>query len=336
MALLFADGFEDGTTAWTLTNTAIGTGRFGNGLVTSGTATSTGAETGFGATAGPIIAGFAFKPASTGSFMCFSHTAGSAGSQVWLHRGSGGEIIAYRSSAASLLGSSALGVLPLGSWSFVEAKATIHDTTGSLVVRVNGVEVLNLTNIDTKDGAFPTAQILRLGGQNAANSASGNTWDDVYIADTTGSFNNDFLGELSVEHLRPAADDVAQWVGSDGNLVDNWDLVNEAGAANTADYVGSATVGQRDLYVPGPSTRPLSSPVLAVMPVAVVMKTDAGTRTMKLAVKEGAGGTVRLGPDTGLPTSFGEIRTVFDRKGDGTAFTVADVNALRVGFEVAT
>ena len=92
MTLLFADGFEDGTTAWTLTNAALGTGRFGNGLVMSG---GNGAgEVGFTGTAGPIIAGFAFKPAGAGVFAGFQRFTLSP--HVGLTRGTGGEIIAFR------------------------------------------------------------------------------------------------------------------------------------------------------------------------------------------------------------------------------------------------
>ena len=83
-------------------------------------------------------------------------------------------------------------------------------------------------------------------------TVAGNAYDDVYICDTTGSVNNNFLGELTVEHLRPASDDTAQFLGSDANSTDNWALVDEAGTYNGADYVASSTVGQRDLYVPAP------------------------------------------------------------------------------------
>ena len=180
-----------------------------------------------------------------------------------------------------------------------------------------------------------TANLLGVGTA-PARRQTGNAWDDVYIADATGTLNNDFLGELTVEHLRPAVDDTAQWLGSDANSVDNWALVDEAGAYNGADYVASSTIGQTDLYTPAASARAITSPVLGVVVAAVAMKTDAGTRTVKLDVKEGSGGTVRKSAELGLPTTFGELRAVFERKGDGSQFTIADVNALRMGIEVVT
>ncbi|MET0786106.1 MAG: hypothetical protein ABWX90_04135 [Candidatus Saccharimonadales bacterium] len=333
MALIFCDGFEDGTTAWTLTNSmAVGTGRFGSGIV-AGLTTSY-ALGGFPPTTGPIIAGCAFKSTAAASAI-MGFTGPSNVSHVLLTRGAGGELIAYRTASGSVIGSSAAGVLPAGAWSYIEAKVTIHDSTGSLIVRVNGIEVLNLINVDTKDTQTVTDS-LRFGSSTFSTTVIGASWDDVYIADNTGSFNNDFLGELTVEHLRPAADDTVQWVGSDGNSTDNYALVDEAGVYVPSDYVESSTVGQRDLYTVTPSTRSVSAPVLAVMPVAVALKTEAGTRTLKLDIKEGSGGTVRSSSGLGIPSSFGEVRAVFDRKNDGTQWTVADVNNLRIGYEVAT
>ncbi|MET0787496.1 MAG: hypothetical protein ABWY25_12420 [Paenisporosarcina sp.] len=330
MTLIFADGFEDGSAGWVLTNISVGAGRFGNGLtVTSGSGIATASMS---STAGPIIAGFAFKPTGIGGGF-FTFAGGVADSHVSLIRGSSGEIIVHN--AGTVRGSSAIGVLPSGAWSYVEVKAVIHATTGSVIVRVNGVQILSLTNIDTADSSTMTSW-LKLGATPSTNGTIGNAFDDFYLVDTTGTVNNDFLGEIAVEHLRPASDDTAQWLGTDGNSVNNYDLVDEAGAFNGTDYVASSTIGHRDLYVPTPSSRPITSPVVAVMVSTVAQKTDVGTRTVKMCVKEGAGGTVRQSAELGLPSSFGEINAIFERKGDGSQFTVADVNNLRFGIEVVS
>lgn len=333
MTLLFADGFEDGTMAWTLTNSMVaGAGRYGGGLVAGGSVS--GADFGFGATAGPIIVGFAVKPMGTGAIGLLYDGANAF--HAGLVRGSGGEITVQRRS--TVLGTSAADVLPLGAWSYVEMKLTVHDTTGAVAVRVNGVQVINLTNVDTRDGTPTTASTLRLGYGLTGGGATvtDNAYDDVYICDANGTVNNDFLGELTVEHLRPGGTDTAQWLGSDGDSTANFALVDEPGVYDGTDYVGSSTVGQRDLYIPVASSRLGTTPVYGVVVAAVAMKSDAGARTVTLDAKEGSGGTVRTSAAVGLPTSFGELRAVFERKGDGSQFTVADVNALRVGIEVAT
>lgn len=334
MALLFCDGFEDGTTYWALTSTATGTGRSGTGLVGSGNAQYTLVAT----TAGPLIVGCAYKPPSgaagaTTSVMTFQNNSGGS-IHVVIGRGGNGEVVVQRFS--TVLATSAAGILPLNTWCYVEVKVVIHDTTGSVVVKVNGATIHSLTGIDTRDSpSTDVAQVL-LGGQWAGIPASGTAWDDVYIADSTGSFNNDFIGDVIVEHLRPAADDTAQWLGSDGNSTNNYDLVDEAGTYSSTDYVTSSTVGQRDLYTVTSSAKSATTAVAAVMVVAVAVKTDTGSRGVKLDIKEGSGGTVRQSAELLLPTSYGELRATFDRKGDGTGWTVADVNALRIGYEVSS
>ena len=331
MTLLFADGFEDGLSAWAVANGSftIGTGRFGNGAVA---ASNVAMDTGL-TPSNSVIGGMAFKPNGAGAFMGFMDTA-SGFAHVGLSRGTGGEIVAHRGNAATI-STTAGGVIPIGAWSYIELKTTIHDTTGILVIRVNGVEVLNITGVDTRSSGS-TTNTFRAGAVlgSPLGVGPGGVHDDIYICDATGTFNNNFLGEVMVEHLRPASDDTSQWIGSDGNSVNNWDLVDEIGTPNTADYVASSTVGQRDLYLPTSSSRPASNPVRGVMVSAVVQKTDAGTRTAKLMIREGAGGTERQSSELGLPTSFGELRAMWDRKADGTTWSVADVNALRFGIEV--
>jgi hypothetical protein len=49
--------------------------------------------------------------------------------------------------AGTTLGTTAL-ALVFGAWYYLELKATIHDTTGSAEVRVNGVSRLGMTNVD--------------------------------------------------------------------------------------------------------------------------------------------------------------------------------------------
>ena len=260
MTLLFADGFEDGSLGWTFggIGTALGAGRFGNGLVTGGS--SAYATTGFPPTTAVMTAGVAFRPVASSGFMAFYD---GALANISLARGAGGEVIAH--TGVTVLGSSASGVLPAGAWSYVELRATVHQTTGIVVVRVNGVEVINLANQDTQSSSVVSHTALRLGNNAAQGAVTGDAFDDVYICNGLGSYNTTFLGDLTVEHLRPGADDTVQFVGSDGNSVDNFQLVDEAGAYNGADYVASSTVGQRDLYTPVASARAGSSGVFGVL-----------------------------------------------------------------------
>lgn len=326
MTLLFADGFEDGLSSWSVSGVgmAIGTGRYGNGVVDSGSGYI---KTTFApATAGPVILGFAFKSSAEvtiGGFLANSFVY-----QLLLERSASGEIRAICNS--TLLGTTATGVLPSGAWNFIEVKIVVHDTAGVVVIRVNGGIVLNLTGIDTKSGTETTLNSIQF------ESGTGSAYDDVYICDSSGSYNNDFLGDLTVEHMRPGSDDTVQWLGSDADSIDNWALIDESGTYSDTDYITSSTVGHVDLYLPVPSARAITSPVLGVILSAVAMKTDVGSRTIKLDIKEGSGGTLRQGSELGLPTTFGEVKQIFERKNDGSQFTLADIHNLRMGIEVAS
>ena len=96
------------------------------------------------------------------------------------------------------------------------------------------------------------------------------TWDDVDNGDAFKSW----MGPMQVDIL-PAAGNgsKSEWLGSDGNQVDNYLLVDEVPAA-TADYVESSTDGQRDLYKIGGLAEGL---------------TPLGVRTKFYANKEGSG-----------------------------------------------
>lgn len=336
MALLFADGFEDGLADWT---PSVGT------VVT----TTTGARNGYSLQMSTavqsncvrvipalttVVVGAAFY---TSSFSNWGSINGTMLMGLWGDAGATQHTMLYLNNAGVLTMGRATtslgtisGAITTGTWQYVEVRATLHDTTGSITVRVNGVQVGAVTNVDTKTtGTVAAYDRLRL----EAPSTATTMFDDLYICDTTGSYNNDFLGDLAVEHIRPTGDDTAQWVGSDGNSTDNYALVDEAGAAVTTDYVGSATVGNRDLYTTAPAVR-TSGTVHGVYVQATAQKSDSGTRSMALIGKEGSGGSVRTGASQALTTGWLTYGQAFDRKADNSAFSISDLNAFRVGAEV--
>lgn len=73
--------------------------------------------------------------------------------------------------------------------------------------------------------------------------------DDIGLNDATGSENNSWLGNTITMVLLPNANgDLSEWVGSDGDSVDNYLLIDESGDANESDYVLTGTDGKKDLY----------------------------------------------------------------------------------------
>ncbi len=248
----------------------------------------------------------------------------------------GGAIEARRGGVGgTLLGTSAAGVLPTGAWHYLEAKVLLSDTVGTVTVRVDGVAVLTLTGLDTKNAGTKTvldSVTLSVAGASGTSSDQ-HYWDDVYIANGAGSVNNDFLGDLRVRALLPSGNgNSSQLVGSDSNSTDNYLLVDEA-TPSTADYVGSATLNEKDTYAFG-DLPDASGTVLGVQINAYATKTDAAARNLALVTR--SAGTDYDGSDVALALSTNAYVSQVRETDPATAvaWTRAGVDAAEFGVKV--
>ena len=281
------------------------------------------------------IAGTAIKSAYvsvTDTILAFC-TAGAV-QQLTLRWNSSGFLEARKGTTAGTLLATSSGHAPWPSftWAQVQMKADLHLTTGSVVVRLNDVQVLSVSGVSTSTVTGPVTQILM--GSTGQNFSY---WDDIYVCDavdataTQGRPNNDFLGDLRVAVLYPsAAGDTTTWTASTGA---NWDTANEV-PPNTTDYVLSATSGARDLYqmtdLPG-----VVNTVYALRTGYYATKNDAGASLLKPVIKENSVATV----DTGQAVAYGSYVPIYGtqlyvRPSDSTLWTTAGLNALQVGMEV--
>jgi hypothetical protein len=88
-----------------------------------------------------------------------------------------------RGSSSTLVQNAAI-TFTQNTWYYIEVQSKLHDTVGSVTVRVNGVQVLNGTNLDTRNaGTKTTYDTVRL--TTAATSNTGQ-WDDLYISTGAG------------------------------------------------------------------------------------------------------------------------------------------------------
>ena len=90
----------------------------------------------------------------------------------------------------------------LNEWNYVELKLQISPSiaANSCVVRLNGVEVINIPE------GSDTANLGSTRITDVEIWSNSTVYDDFYICDSTGSTNNDFLGDCKVKLIRPAAD----------------------------------------------------------------------------------------------------------------------------------
>lgn len=221
-------------------------------------------------------------PSGDTSLLVLASDAGTNNHVTLAITSTGGLSVHRGSYSGATLGSG--GSLPLHTWCFVELKAALSDSTGTVDVRVNGASVLSLTGQDTKSGGTKTVfDCVRLGTVGPSGTVY---FDDTYIANAAGSVNNTFLGDMRVRCLVPNGNgNSSQLTGSDGNSTDNYLLVDDLPPA-TSDYVGSPTADQKDTYAftDLPDT---SGTVLGAQIGAYATKTDSAARSLALVTRSG-------------------------------------------------
>jgi hypothetical protein len=338
MALLFMDGFDQYAAAadldrrWSDRSGALydsSGGRFaGSGVAYFNTNSGNHLRKVLAAGVSTVIVGFAYRTSGNNAQYpsLLSLREGGTDHLILDHNKNTYNLAVYR--GATLL-ATASSPMALSAWHHIEIKATIHDTNGAVEVRLNGVTVINVTNVDTRNGGASGLINGVVLGVVGGWVAVGN-YDDVYILDTSGSTNNDFLGDCRIHTLVPSgAGSSTQLTPSAGA---NWQCVDETAMNADTDFVSSATAGHVDLYAMGdlPTT---PAAVRAVVVSAVVRKTDAGDRSMKAKLKSGA--TTATSSTKTLSTTYQIDDTIHEVDPNTLgAWNKAAVDAIEAGVEV--
>ena len=220
-------------------------------------------------------------------------------------------------------------VLALNNWYYIELKATIHDTTGSFTLKIDGTNELTASSQDTRNGGTGVWDRIRLQGAGSFNYDI----DDIYICDTSGSAPwNDFLGNCKVDMLMPQTGNGTNAGLTPSTGTDHGALVDENGP-NTTDYNSSATVGTKDTY--NYPSLALTGIILGIQTNLYAAKSDAGARTICAVVR--AGGTDYDGAAVSPLTTyryFTEVRQI--NPNTGVAWTSSDITALEAGMKIVS
>lgn len=133
-----------------------------------------------------------------------------------------GAINVYRGDrAGTLLGSTVVPVITAQGWWHIETKVTINSTTGSVEIRVEGIEVLKLENVNT---GSTSVGIISVGDVPSAPIPTTLRCKDLVIWDTQGDYNDDFLGTVLVHTLLPDEDIALNWTPSTGS--EGWPILD--------------------------------------------------------------------------------------------------------------
>ena len=324
MALLFMDGFDAGDYAIKWTNgfgsLQVDT-RFGIGRSIAPSSTISKSIT----PSAQVTIVTALKPGNAFQISM----GGDSGATLHLllsRNASTGQLELYRN--FTLIATGTLNLL-VGVWYYIEFQATINDTTGTGIVRINGDTNpdINFTG-DTRNGGTST-NIDAV----AIWTSSTTYFDDFYVLNSTGSVNNTFLGDVRIHSLSPNGNGASSTLtGSDGNQVNNFQQVDEL-PYDTADYNGSPNTGDRDTYTMTDLPAGASS-VLAVQNNIIAAKSDATLASAKSVLR--TGGTNYYGTTQALASSYVDYYQIYETNPNTTiAWTISDVNGLESGMEVA-
>lgn len=216
-------------------------------------------------------------------------------------------------------------IIPHTTWIHVEMKWTIDNVAGSIEVRLNGSPINAFSFAgDTQNGGTAFVDAIRwVGGEEP------NHFDDLVIWDTTGTKNNDWLGDVSIETLRPEApgafSDFTPLSGA------NWNNVNKQ-PIDGATYVTSTVAGNKDRHV-FPNLPSYVDTVLAVQTGVWTRNRSAGLRTLGLVNFDGVTEAVSA-PESVRAAERWHTWITEDHPSGPASWTPAEVDAGEFGYTV--
>ena len=242
--------------------------------------------------------------------------------------------------SGTVLGTSTFRLTPLFQFFYIEWKVEIG-SSGSYEVRVNERTWLSANGVNTDGAGGGRANRVYLAGGDVAvvTSIVRTYYDDWYICDTTGTTNNDFLGDVHVStHLANAAGSNTQFtpVAAAGGSPPNFEMIDDTPTPDDENTYNSGTAsGQKDTYNFANTSIPFSD-IKAVQVRHNERGGDAdGTPIIRAVVRDG--GVDYSGTNTISTINEYKYRTdIFESNPatPGTAWTRTQVNDDEFGVEV--
>jgi hypothetical protein len=294
------------------------------------------------------VCGFAFKtlqlarhvggnPGSAGTEGGLIAVMEGSSAHVIVNVNTDGSISAYRmptSGDMELLATSAP-FLADNTWAYIECKWTIDDATGSVKVRVNGLEVLSYAGpTQSTFGLEPFLGIwtsVRLLGMRSDAVNLLTCWlNDFYLLDQTGSGAQlrDFLGDVRVQTILPNGAGVsAGWTPNAGA---NYAAVDEVPGDDDTTYVSTSAAATRDSHAY--QDIPTTAIVFGFQTCHLARRETAGSAILKPTVRSGGtthdGNGQAVGSDTAYTYAFQPYDTNPVTSAQATA---AEINAAEFG-----
>jgi hypothetical protein len=224
--------------------------------------------------------------------------------------------------------------LELGRWYYMEIKYKIHGSTGVAQFRLDEELLMDFTG-DTYYTASTSISVAQF--RFSDNYQWGTQWtqiDDMYLADTEGSENNDFLGDIRIDTIHPnGAGNYTDLTPSAGA---NYECVDETGYSSS-DYVEGIDPGDKDSYAYPAVPTDLDDAAIYGVQIRQNCKRTAPTANIKIDPFIRTGSTDYSQTAQNLSDSFTEKQgdILVDDPSDSGDWTQAKINACEFGMEVA-
>lgn len=228
-------------------------------------------------------------------------------------------------SATSTVGTSTE-TISLSTWYYIQLYVRVHDTTGQVIIKLDGVEVVNVNNVDTKNTG--TGYINAVRYPNDADIYFG----PHFFADASGSdFTALSAAILDLTLLVPdGAGNSAQFTPSAGS---NWENVDENPVSQT-DYNESSTDAHKDTFAMEAATAAIDE-VTCVVPYCIGERTDATAFSMNAIVRHSASEAAGADKVTAL-TMLEAKHYAHVNPSTSLAWTKSEVSAMECGYEAST
>lgn len=268
-----------------------------------------------------LFAGFAFRASNTlgGATATFFALRALTVNAMQLQLDALGHIVVKNSGGTTI--ATGTTVLNANVWYYIELKLIVNGANGSIEVHLDG----NTEIAATTPANFGSSAIDNVGLSGQAGNT--NDFDDIYLADTTGSApNNTFLGVCRVTTPMPdGAGAHSQWTANGASP--NYACVNEFPPDSDTTYVSSGTPGDLDSYtvadVDGGAT------VFSVQTNHFAEKDDANTRQIAPLIRQS--GTDYIGNTFTMSASYNFYQQIYNQDPTGSAWTPNTFNGDQFG-----
>jgi len=235
---------------------------------------------------------------------------------------------------ATSLGTYAYDMSYPGRWTHFGIDVKIDGAAGWAYVYIEGEQVIGFSG-DTNDGGADF-DVLVIGP-----NAAGQNWtakmrmDDLYWDDTTGEGAAAVVPKKRFYWIQPNGNgNYADWDGSDGNQVNNYQLIDDFHGLSTTDYVESQVAAEFDSYALAAAPSDDINTITAVIPFVYAIDDGAGGPD-SISIGTRLGGTDLMGADIALPTSYGIVFERQTTKPGGGAWTTTDIDSTELVIESA-